>query len=78
MGDELKGVHLTDRGLALCDFLFRDSAGLGLSEKESTEIGMRLIEQWDGSESLAEIYKRTESWPSEIEVKEHSPDEHAR
>lgn len=74
MSDELKGVRLTERGLALCHFLFRDAPTLGLAEKQATEIGMRLIDQWNGSESLAEIYKRTELWPSEISVKD-SPDE---
>lgn len=71
MSEEIREARLTPKGLALCHFLFRDGPSLGLTEKQSSEIGLRLIEQWDGTESLVEIYKRTESWPSEIEVKEH-------
>lgn len=58
-----KAVRLSDRGIALGDFAFRDGQAIGLSPSEAWSIGKRLIEQWDGSESLLEIYNRTERWP---------------
>ena len=66
----LEGVRLTQRGLALCHFLFRDAPTAGLSEKDANEIGMRLIDQWDGTETLLQMYQRMEQWPDEVDVGE--------
>lgn len=60
-------VSLTPKGLAMCDFAFRDGIAIGLSKEEAYNTANRLIEQWDGSETLLQIYNRTERWPEEIE-----------
>ena len=59
-------LWLSPKGLALGDFAFRDGPALGLSDMEAYRIAKQLIEQWDGSESLLQIYQRTEQWPEEI------------
>lgn len=56
-------LNLTPRGLAVCDFAFRDGIALGLSKEEAYQTANRLIEKWDGSETLLEMYQRTEQWP---------------
>ena len=61
-------VSLTPKGLAMCDFAFRDGPALGLSEADAYQTAKRLIEKWDGSETLLETYRRTESWPEEIRI----------
>jgi hypothetical protein len=61
-----RAVFITPRGIALGDFAFRDGLALGLSEEEAYSIAKRLIEQWDGSESLLQMYQRTEVWPAEV------------
>lgn len=61
-----QSVKLTGKGLAFCDFAFRDGPALGLTEQESVAIAKRLIEQWDGSEILLQIYNRIERWDNEI------------
>ena len=64
----LRAVALTGKGLALCDFAFRDGPQLGLSDSEAYAIATRLIDSWDGSETLLQMYKRTEHWPNELNV----------
>jgi len=49
-------VKLTPKGLAFCDFAFRDGVALGLSESEASDAARRLIEQWDGSRTLKQMY----------------------
>lgn len=61
-----QAVKLNERGLAVCDFAFRDGPEIGLSAEEAYAVAKRLIEQWDGSETLLEIYNRTERWPEEV------------
>lgn len=56
-------VALTGKGLAFCDFAFRDGLALGLSARESYDTAGRLVEQWDGSETLLQMYQRLELWP---------------
>lgn len=63
----MQAARLTAKGLALCDFAFRDGPRLGLNSDEAYETATRLIEQWDGSETLEQIYRRTEQWPNEVE-----------
>lgn len=63
-----QAVRLTSKGLALCDFAFRDGPHiLGLSADDAMAEAKRLIEKWDGSETLLQMYQRTEQWPDEIE-----------
>ena len=66
MSDTPIAVQLTPKGRAFCDFAFSDGPALGLDDSESIKIAERLIDQWDGSESLASMYRRTELWPEEI------------
>lgn len=61
-----QAVKLSDKGLAVCDFAFRDGPAIGLSAEDAYATAQRLIEQWDGSETLLQIYNRTEQWPNEI------------
>lgn len=63
----MQAAKLTGKGLVLCDFAFRDGLVLGLSPEDAYETAKRLIEHWDGSETLLEIYNRTERWPNEVE-----------
>lgn len=64
---DLPSTRLTPKGLAFSKFAFlAGPAVCGLSEKEAYETAKRLIERWDGSESLLQIYNRTEHWPNEI------------
>lgn len=60
-------VKLSGKGLALCDFAFRDGPALGLSGEAAMETAKRLIDKWDGSETLLQIYNRTEQWPDTVE-----------
>ena len=60
-------LNLTPKGLALCDFAFRDGIAIGLSKEEAYNTASRLIEKWDGSETLLEMYRRTEMWPNDID-----------
>lgn len=62
----LEGVKLTPMGLAISDFAFRDGLKFGLDDKQAFEVAMDLIGQWDGSETLEQIYKRTRQWPDTI------------
>lgn len=66
MSNPLEGVRLTPRGLAISEFAFCDGLKLGLDEKRAFEVAMELIKQWDGTETLEEIYKRTRQWPDTI------------
>lgn len=61
-----QAVKLSEKGLAVCDFAFRDGLKLGLSETDAYATAKRLIEQWDGSETLLQIYNRTEQRPNEV------------
>lgn len=61
-----QAVKLSEKGLALCDFAFRDGPTIGLSANDAYATAKRLIGQWDGSETLLEIYNRTEQWPNEV------------
>lgn len=69
-----KFVSLTASGLALCDFAFRDGPALGLDAMDAYETAKRLIKQWDGTETLAQIYQRTILWPDEFELVEERKD----
>lgn len=66
MNDSPKSVRLTPRGLAVCDFAFRDGPSLGLTADEAYATAERLIEKWDGTETLLQIYQRTEQWPDRV------------
>lgn len=68
MAEAPRAVCLSSKGLALCDFAFRDGPSIGLSEKDAYDTAKRLIEQWDGTETLLEIYNRTERWPDALEL----------
>lgn len=61
-----QAVKLSEKGVAVGDFAFRDGPAIGLSADEAYKTAERLIEQWDGSETLLEIYNRTEQWPDEL------------
>lgn len=68
-----ESVKLTPKGLALCDFVFRDGPTvLGLSDESARVIGELLIKHWDGSETLLEMFRRIkrregkEEWPEVI------------
>jgi hypothetical protein len=51
--------RLTPRGLALCDFAFKDGLAAGLSKDAAYETAQELIKEWDGSETLLQMYQRT-------------------
>jgi hypothetical protein len=63
-------VQLTPRGKAICDFAFRDGRALGLTDADAYAIAKRLIAQWDGTETLLQIYQRTEIWEDTIASEE--------
>lgn len=70
-------MDLSPRGRALCDFIFRDGPALGIPDEACLVIGRLLMKQWDGSESLVEIFHRLrrqahkvasdDDWPDVIE-----------
>lgn len=66
MNETPRAVGLTERGLAVCHFAFRDGPSLGLGEVESYSLAQELINEWDGSETLLQIYNRTRIWPAEV------------
>lgn len=66
MRENTKAVRLSERGIAVGDFAFRDGPAIGLSPADAYKTAERLIEQWDGSETLLEIYNRTERWPDVV------------
>lgn len=63
-----KWVKLTPKGLAFCDFAFRDGPAAGLSAEDAYQTGQRLIKEWDGSESLIQMFNRESEWPEEIDA----------
>lgn len=66
MAEMSQAVKLSQKGLAVCDFAFHDGPSIGLSAEDAYATAKRLIEQWDGSETLLQIYSRTERWPNTV------------
>jgi hypothetical protein len=65
---------LTPKGLAFCEFAFRDAPEMGLTPLEAYDIGMRLIGDWDGSLSLKRMYLAEKAVDDDIVYDKAVPD----
>lgn len=68
---QIDSIASTPKGRALLNFIFIDGPALGISDEWALVIGKLLIKQWDGSETLAEMFKRIrgdeeEEWPEVV------------
>jgi ABC-type uncharacterized transport system ATPase subunit len=41
----LQGTRLTPKGLAVCDFLFRDAPAAGMTDEEANKVVLKLAER---------------------------------